>query len=196
MNPFQAIAPDLAQLPLDPVAGNGVPHGSRNRQPEPRLAGVLFTLEPVEDEEPRRGRAPLAVDSVEVSRARQAVPALHCAALRGETLPALCAAALQNRAARTRRHARTKAVLALPPAHVGLVGPFHEVEEGGKCPKEEPWRASIEEHRYTELSTVVRVRSASKCDQLSDLIHRCGESCGVRKTPANPADFIPSFHAL
>jgi hypothetical protein len=57
------------------------------------------------------------------------------AALRGETLPALGAAALQNRATRTRRHARTKTVLALPPAHVGLVGPFHEVEEEESAPK-------------------------------------------------------------
>src|SRR5439155_16206180 len=116
------------------------------------------------------------------------------AALRGKTLPALGAAALQNRAARARRHARTKAVLALPPAHVGLVGPFHEVEEGGKCSKEEPWRASIEERWYTELSTAGAVRSASKCDQLSDLIHRCGEVCGVRKHAANRENFIPSFH--
>src|SRR5204862_5497043 len=97
-------------------------------------------------------------------------------------------------AARARRHAGTEAVLALPPADVGLVGPFHEVEEGGKCPREEPWRASIEERRYTELSTAAAARSASKCDQVSDLIHRCGESCGVRKSAANPADFIPSFH--
>ena len=117
-------------------------------------------------------------------------------ALRVETLPALCTAALQNRAARTRRHARTKAVLALPPAHVGLVGPFHKVEEEEKCPEEEPWRASIDERPYTELSTVAHVRSASKCDQLSDLIHRCGESCGVDQNPANHANFIPSFHAL
>jgi hypothetical protein len=66
-------------------------------------------------------------------------------------------------------------VLALPPAHVGLVGPFHEVEEEEKWPEEEPWRASIDERWYTELSTVVGMRSTSKCDQLSDLIHRCGD---------------------
>ena len=96
-------------------------------------------------------------------------------ALRGETLPALGAAALQNRAARTRRHARTKTVLALAPAYVGLVGPFHEVEEEEKCSEEEPWRASIDERSYTELSTVAPGRSASKCDQLSELLHRCGE---------------------
>ena len=117
-------------------------------------------------------------------------------ALRGETLPALRAPALQNRAARTRSHARTKTVLALPPAYVGLVGPFHEVEEEEKCPEEGPWRASIDERSYTELSTRVGVRSASKCDQLSELIHRCGETCGVGKSAANPAYFIPSFHAL
>ena len=96
-------------------------------------------------------------------------------ALRGKTLPALRATALQNRAARTRGHARTKTVLALPSAYVGLVGPFHEVEEEEKCSGKEPWRASIDERSYTELSTRVGVRSASKCDQLSELIHRCGE---------------------
>jgi hypothetical protein len=56
--------------------------------------------------------------------------------------------------------------------------------------------ASIEERRYTELSTAQLVRSASKCDKESRFLHRCGESCGGKEIPAKPLFFIPSFHPL
>jgi len=194
--PPEPSAPDLAELPLDPVAHDGIPGRSRHSETEPRLAWIVLTLEPVEDEESGRGRAALAIDSVEISRAREAVPTLHGVTLCGETLPAPRATALQDRAARARRHARTKAVLALPPSNIGLVGAFHEVEEGGKCPEAEPWRASIDERWCTELSTRPQVRSASKCDEPSPFLHRCGEGCGVPESPANGQHFIPSFHAL
>src|SRR4029450_5889268 len=59
--------------------------------------------------------------------------------LRGKTLPAPGAATLQDRAACTRGHPGTEAVTTLPPAHVGLIRPFHEVEEEGNCPKQGPW---------------------------------------------------------
>src|SRR5262249_3744277 len=45
----------------------------------------------------------------------------------GEPLATLRAAALENRATRSGGHARTEAVLALPPADIGLVRAFHVV---------------------------------------------------------------------
>jgi len=44
---------------------------------ETRLARLVLTLEPVQDEEARRGRATLPVDGVEVPRTRQAIPLVH-----------------------------------------------------------------------------------------------------------------------
>src|SRR5581483_3564454 len=69
-------------------------------------------------------RSPVTVDGVEVPRAREPVPPLH-RALRREARAALGAAALQDQAARARRHAGAEAVLPLPSAHVRLIGPFH-----------------------------------------------------------------------
>src|SRR5207247_10277671 len=69
--------PDLAQLPLDLVPRHGVARGFRNGEPQARIARIVLTLEPIQDEEARRGRASLPVDGVEVSRTRQAVSALH-----------------------------------------------------------------------------------------------------------------------
>src|SRR5919197_5598816 len=74
---LQAVAPDLAQLPLDPVPRDGVPGSLRHRQPEPGVALALVPSEPVENEEARRGGPALAVDGIEVPRARQTVTALH-----------------------------------------------------------------------------------------------------------------------
>src|SRR4029453_5532674 len=76
-NPLEPSAPELAQLPLDAVARDGIPGPPGDAQAEPGLAGILITVEPVQHEEARRGRPSLAVDGIEVSRARQAVPALH-----------------------------------------------------------------------------------------------------------------------
>jgi hypothetical protein len=76
---WQELPPGLAQLPLDTVAGNGVPDRLRNGEPEPRLAGlvVLGARKPVEDEIARGRRATLPVDGVEVPGAGEAVPALR-----------------------------------------------------------------------------------------------------------------------
>ena len=54
----------------------------------------------------------------------------------GQPLPALRPAPLQDRPARARGHARAEAVLALPAANVGLVGPLHEAPEARK---RRPW---------------------------------------------------------
>jgi len=120
--------PDLAQLALDPVADDRVPGRARHGEAESRLTGVgvARALEPVQRQESRRGRAALAVDGVEVARAGKAVLPLH--RLRAEALAALRATALEDQAAGTRRHPGAEAVLALPPAHVWLIGPFHALE--------------------------------------------------------------------
>src|SRR5881398_3156487 len=66
-NIFEAYAPDLAQLPLDLVPRHGVAGGLRHGQSQTWLSRLVFTVEPVEHEKPRRGRAALPVDGVEVS---------------------------------------------------------------------------------------------------------------------------------
>jgi hypothetical protein len=72
------LCPRLAQLPLDPVADDGVPDGLRDGKAEPRLVGLTrLAREPVQDEKPRRSRSAAAIDSVEVPGTRQAVPAVH-----------------------------------------------------------------------------------------------------------------------
>ena len=85
---------------------------SRSNQYSTRIAG--------------RDRATMTVNGVEVPRPGEAMAALHDRPLRGEPLPALGAAALEDRPPRARGHACPEAVLALPPAHVGLIGPLHE----------------------------------------------------------------------
>src|SRR5207247_5513049 len=87
---------------------------------------VSRALEPVQGQKARRRGAAVTVDSVEVARAGEAVLPLH--RLRAEALAALRAAALDDQAARARRHPGAEAVLALPPAHVWLIGPFHALE--------------------------------------------------------------------
>src|SRR5439155_16158749 len=97
-------SPDLAELPLDPVSDDRVPRRARYGESEPRLAALIVgrTLEPVQRQKSRRCGAPVAVDSVEVARAGEAVLPLH--RLRAEALAALRAAALENQAAGARRH--------------------------------------------------------------------------------------------
>ena len=125
-----------------------VADGLRDREPEARPSSAVLAREPVEDEEARRDRAALPVDGVEVPRAREAVAALHASGTRSgrEALAALRAAALEDRPAGAGGHAGAEAVLALPPAHVGLIGPFHRVEEVKKSrPDGGRRRASIDE---------------------------------------------------
>src|SRR5580765_6180512 len=73
-------APDLAELPLDPVAHDGGAGRLRDGETEPRLARlVLGALEAVERQVARRDRAAVPVDGVEVAGAREAMLALHYA---------------------------------------------------------------------------------------------------------------------
>ena len=118
---------DLAQLSLDPVADDRVPDGlaaPRSRAAARRPARRAGTSR---GQEAGRDRPALAVDGVEVPGAGEAVPALHRRHLGREALAALRAAALEDHAAGTRRHAGAEAVLPLAPAHVWLIGPFHRV---------------------------------------------------------------------
>src|SRR5919112_2555505 len=41
---FETSAPDLAQLPLDAVARDGVPGGLRHSESEPRIPGLFVTV--------------------------------------------------------------------------------------------------------------------------------------------------------
>src|SRR5215210_3506602 len=73
------LRPGFTELPLDPVADDGVADGLRHGKTQPRLLRPvrLRAREPVEDEEAGRGRTTAAIDGVEVPRAGQAVAALH-----------------------------------------------------------------------------------------------------------------------
>ena len=123
-------APGLAQLPLDPVAhdrrptafGTARPSRGSPRRPRARTS---------------RGRGSASRPSGPGGRRRRSRAsgrggggaARACPAASGrEALAAPRAAALEDRAAGAGRHPGAEAVLALPPAHVGLVGPLHRVE--------------------------------------------------------------------
>ena len=83
--------------------------------------------------------------------------------LRGQALPALGPAALENRTAGACRHAGTETVPALPPAHVGLVGPFHEVE---KSRKNAPGGAVAGQYRQAVVHSVIHSSEVAKCLQM------------------------------
>src|SRR5262245_18920201 len=70
----------------------------------------------------------------------------------GEPLAALRAAALQDEPAGTGRHAGTEPVLALPPAHVGLVGAFHELPDSRREEGEAAGPAARRQYRRTDFS--------------------------------------------
>src|SRR5204862_2634306 len=86
-----------------------------------------------------------------------------CTGLRRQTLPASGSPALEDRAPPTGRHPRTKAVAALPPTHVWLVGPLQ-----GRCKEGEKHAAEAAPgHQYrrassTELSTAWARRLAAE----------------------------------
>src|SRR5690349_24840968 len=65
----QAGAPDLAQLPLDPVPHHTRADRLRHGEAEAGLTGLLGAREPVERQEARRDRTALAVHGVEIARA-------------------------------------------------------------------------------------------------------------------------------
>jgi hypothetical protein len=119
------------------------------------------------------------------------VPALH--SLRGETLPALGATALQDRATRARRHARAETVATLPPAHVGLIRPFHEVEEGGNCPKKGRWSG---QYRSALLHRVIHSQGSAKCLQMWRTVTVPPQVWRVmwsKENPCKSAGFLPQF---
>src|SRR5207245_3214851 len=123
-------------------------------RPQARLVAADLAREQGENEKARRDRAALPIDRVEVARAAEPVLAVHRPTLRREALPALCSAPLENRAAGTRRHARTKTVPALTAAHVGLVGPLQgKCKEGEKSVTRRLAAAQYRRALSTELST-------------------------------------------
>ena len=124
-------APRLAQLALEPVARHRGAERLRHREPQPRLAAPVLAREPVEDEVAAREGAAVAIDGLEIARAREAVAALHAGGGRSgrQALAAPRAAALEDRLAGARGHPRSEAVPALSPTHVGLIGALHSPEE-------------------------------------------------------------------
>src|SRR2546423_11721876 len=74
--------PRLAKLALDPVPDDGATGSSWDGEADARRA-VVVTRKGVENEKARRDRAALAIDRVEVPRAREAMPALHVFPLAG-----------------------------------------------------------------------------------------------------------------
>ena len=146
-----------------------VPDALRHGEAEPRLAARRRA-----GTSRGRGsgsrRAAVTVDGVEVPRSRErryrrcTRPARPASG--GEPLPALRAAALQDRPAGASRHAGTEAVLALPPAYVGLVGPLHEVVfRTRKRRPRRPRFASIDERRSSERRVL---HSPAHVDSLAD----------------------------
>ena len=194
----QARAPDLAQLPLDPVARHARPGRLRHGEAEPRLAGLLVALEPVEREKPRRDRPAMPVDGVEVTGAGETILALH--ALGREPLAALRAAALENGTPGPRRHPGPEAVLALAPADVWLIGALHRSKTGARRapgPSRSGQYTRID--RCRRLSTgAAAAESRGKCGRSRRRLtafHTCGESCGERFFPANERTFTVDVRA-
>ncbi len=185
--------PGLPQLPFDPVSDDRTPDALRDRDSKSR--GVLrsVAVEAVEDQVAGGDGAPMAVDRVEVPGAGEAVPSLHAALLRRETLATLCAAALEDHPAGAGSHPRAEAVLALAAPDVGLVGPLHWRRESSRgrtagarrkyrrgiydgCPQRSR-RAGAEETRRPGGKSVGGVAPGG-------VSHRCGNACGRSEIPA------------
>ena len=118
---------------------------------------------------PRRCRAAPPVDSIEVSRAREA-PAARSGTrhdLGREVLAAAPAAALENGAARARTHALAEAVLLCALALIGLVGALHV-------------SSSVSAGR--ERGSVAVARQGSRCGRACDAA--CGEPRAPRRRGA------------
>src|SRR5262249_11221950 len=60
-NALETGSPELPQLPLDPVARNGVPGSLWHGKAKPRVPRIVLALEPVEDEEACGRRTALPV---------------------------------------------------------------------------------------------------------------------------------------
>ena len=76
-NLLESGAPELPQPSLDPVPLNRRAGALRYGEAEPGIVVLLFARKPVENEVPRRRRAALPVDGIEVLRSAEPVPALH-----------------------------------------------------------------------------------------------------------------------
>ena len=131
---------------------------------------------------------------VEVPGAGQAVGALHgcqlsgsvpASRLRGEASPALAAAALEDRPAGLRRHARTEAVLALAAADVGLVGALHDCEKARLCQKNPRRR------RGRAVSAAVSIATPLS----TGFVHsrRRAQACGSREFPPHLSTPVEGF---
>src|SRR5919201_2782829 len=107
-----------------------------------------------------------------------------------EALAASRPTALEERPARPRRHPRTEAVAALPPAHVGLIGPLHESERGRKIRSGGAEAKSIDKGVGVSLSTsppelarplnaCVEAKNGQRQSPAQATFHRCGRPCGA-----------------
>ena len=202
-------------LPLHSVPLHGrAPEPFGTGDAEPRLA-VVVAREPVEDEEPRRDRAAVAVDGIEVPRAGESVPALHSVgattgAASGEPLPALRAAALQDRLARRACDMRArKPCLRLRRRDVGLVGPLHR-GLGHRKRRPSGTRARLAEREYQTNGFRADVLHRPAVDNADDerpsrtgvfdpdvtpsrrSVHTCGERCGTRRKALQNQRFSPT----
>src|SRR5262249_29023062 len=122
----QPVAEELAQASLHLVPGHRGTDRLRDGQSDAGTLAPVLAREPVKDEVARRNRPAVPVDGVEVPRAREAMAALHArrpARSGRQALAAPGAAPLEDRAAGARGHSGAEPVTALPPTHVGLIGP-------------------------------------------------------------------------
>jgi hypothetical protein len=104
----------------------------------------------------------MTVHSVEVPGAGESVPPVH-RCLRREPLAAPGPAALEDGATCARRHPRTKSVLALPAAHVGLIGPLHGLREEKERNERGFSRAPSEYRRRLRAPVFHKSRGPKSC---------------------------------
>ena len=144
----------------------------------------------------------MAVHGVKVPGAGESVPPVHYA-LGREPLAAPSPAALEDRAAGARRHARTESVLALSAAHVGLVGPFHGLR-GEKKRNERPFSGAPFEYRRAHPAPVFhRCHGPQRCceTRLSGPVRPTlstpvETAVGEGQIPAKPAFFTHGWPPL
>jgi hypothetical protein len=136
----------------------------------------------------------VSVDGVEVSRARQTVPALHRALTRKGSYGPWRGGASESRDPHASTCAHGNRACAFAGARWAGKSVSRGRREEKSCSRGSRGRASLAEPWYTTLSTDRGARTPSKCDEPTRLIHRCGEWCGVMEIPANSTNFFPSFH--
>src|SRR5207247_1718688 len=122
-------------------------------------------------------------------------------ALRGEALAAPGPPALENRPAGARGHAGTETVLPLSPAHVGLIGPFHESMKEEEPPGRRAASGKYRQRSRGDFSTEKRTQKRPPKEPLSrgcssvrvarsgKTVHTCGEWCGGYLSPCKSGAF-------